>query len=80
MEGAAGGKRKPERADHRTQGSISARRNLLPRDIQQEIGRYLPQREIIILTGVRQQIISIEADLRRSLEKPYPQEHPLSEF
>jgi predicted AAA+ superfamily ATPase len=30
-----------------------ARRDLLPRDIQQEIGRYLPQREIIILTGVR---------------------------
>lgn len=30
-----------------------ARRDLLPRDIQQEIGRYLTQREIIILTGVR---------------------------
>ena len=29
-----------------------ARRDLLPRDIQQEIGRYLTQREIIILTGV----------------------------
>lgn len=29
------------------------RRDLLPRDIQLEIGRYLPQREIIILTGVR---------------------------
>jgi hypothetical protein len=28
-------------------------RDLLPRDIQLEIGRYLPQREIIILTGVR---------------------------
>jgi predicted AAA+ superfamily ATPase len=30
-----------------------ARRDLLPRDIQHELGRYLAQREIIILTGVR---------------------------
>ncbi len=30
-----------------------ARRDLLARDVQQELGRYLAQREIIILTGVR---------------------------
>jgi uncharacterized protein len=29
------------------------RRDLVPRDLQNEIARYLPQREIIILTGVR---------------------------
>jgi predicted AAA+ superfamily ATPase len=30
-----------------------ARRDLISRDIQTEITRYLPQREIVILTGVR---------------------------
>jgi hypothetical protein len=30
-----------------------AKRGLLPRDIQIDIRRFLPQREMIILTGVR---------------------------
>jgi hypothetical protein len=84
MEVVAGGKGKPERADRRTQGSIPGTQRFASegysardRPLSSPAGNYYPDRRQAMW-----QIITIEADLRRSLEikSRARQEHPLSEF
>jgi len=80
----AGGKGKPERADHRTQGSIPGTQRFASegysardRPLSSPTGNYYPDRRQAVW-----QIISLKADLRRSHEKKSRarQEHPLPEF